>query len=88
MKIEKFLSISSLDQLYNILNSSSNLSESNPLFLSFIDYMYEYYNGCKCMEDEYLNLAKNEYKNISKSIEAKLEIVSYFECDGIRFCNL
>ncbi len=88
MVVEKFLYIQSIDQLYNILCENPNLSESYPLFLSFIDYMYEYYNGCKCMEEENLSLAKKEYYQISLSVEAKIEMISYFKCDGIRFANL
>ena len=88
MKVEKFLYIKSLDQLYNILNENSNLSESSPLFLSFIDYMYEYYEGCKCMEETNLNLAIDEYNKISSNSDIKMHLMTYFNCDGIRFSKL
>jgi hypothetical protein len=50
--------------------------------------MYDYYNGCRCNEDYNIQMAKQEYDIISKDEELIIQMVEYFQCDGVRFLKL
>lgn len=87
MKVQKILNINSMEKMYEILTTNPKISESNPIFLSFMDYMWEYYYGCKCLEKENLELAKSEYVKISTNSDIIPVMSEYFQCDGVRFSN-
>jgi hypothetical protein len=87
MNVSKYLYIKSTDQLYRLISENSTLSENNK-FLPFIDFMYDYYNGCRCNEDYNIQMAKQEYDIISKDAELIIQMVEYFQCDGVRFLKL
>jgi hypothetical protein len=86
MNISKLLYIKSIEQLYKLISDNPELSESK--LLPFIDFMYDYYHGCRCNEDYNIKMAKKEYEIISKDDELITKIVEYFQCDGVRFLKL
>lgn len=86
MNISKILYIKSVDQLYKLISDNPELS--NNKLLPFIDFMYEYYHGCRCNEDYNIEMSKKEYDIISKDGELITQMVEYFQCDGVRFLKL
>ncbi len=86
--ITKNIYITSIDQLYKILDSNEDILSMNSNFTSFFDYMNDYYHGCKCNEEENLKLATQEYNTISISDECCKILLSYFSCETIKFAEL
>jgi hypothetical protein len=86
MNISKLLYIKSVEQLYRLISDNPELSENK--LLPFVDFMYDYYHGCRCNEDHNIKMAKKEYEIISKDDELITKIVEYFQCDGVRFLKL
>jgi hypothetical protein len=86
MNISKLLYIKSVEQLYRLISDNPELSENK--LLPFVDFMYDYYHGCRCNEDYNIKMAKKEYEIISKDDELITKIVEYFQCDGVRFLKL
>jgi hypothetical protein len=85
INISKILHINSIDYLYNILKDNDELINKNRMFQVFLDYMTDYYHGCKCMEDEYLAFCKLEYNDISNNEDAITSIKEHFNCDDVIF---
>lgn len=85
INISKVLHINSIDYLYNLLKDNDELIRKNRIFQVFLDYMRDYYHGCKCMEDEYLAFCKLEYNDISNNEDAISSIKEYFSCDDVIF---
>ena len=85
IKISKTLHISSIDYLYKILRDDDELISKNHMFQVFLDYMTEYYFGCKCMEEEFLAFCKLEYNDLSKNEDAISSIKEHFSCDDVIF---
>ena len=85
IKISKTLHISSIDYLYKILRDNDELISKNNIFQVFLDYMEDYYHGCKCMEDEFLSFSKSEYDTMSKNEDIKNLIKEHFRCDDVIF---
>ena len=85
IKVSKVLQINSIHYLYNILKDDDELTSKNNIFQVFLDYMTDYYYGCRCMEEEYLSLCKLEYNNISNNEEAVSSIKEHFSCDEVVF---
>jgi len=88
MNISRLLYIKSVDQLYKVISDNIELSEKNNKFLPFIDFMNDYYHGCRCDEDFNIKMAKQEYDTISRDPELITQMVEYFKCDGVRFLKL
>jgi hypothetical protein len=86
MNISKLLYIKSVEQLYRLISDNPELSENK--LLPFVDFMYDYYHGCRCNEDYNIKMAKKEYEIISKDNELIAKIVEHFQCDGVRFLKL
>jgi len=86
MNISKLLYIKSVEQLYRLISDNPELSENK--LLPFVDFMYDYYHGCRCNEDYNIKMAKKEYEIISKDDELITKIVEYFQCDDVRFLKL
>lgn len=84
-KISKILHIDSIDYLYKILKDNDDLINKSHMFQVFLDYMEDYYHGCKCMKDEYLSFSKLEYIDISINDDAIFSIKEYFSCDDVIF---
>lgn len=85
IKVSKILQINSIDYLYKTLRDNDELISKNNMFQIFLDYMTDYYHGCKCNEDEYLSLCKLEYNNISNNEDAISSIKEHFSCDDVIF---
>ena len=85
IKVSKILHINSIDYLYNILKDDDELISKNHMFQVFLDYMTDYYHGCKCMEEEYLSFSKLEYNDISNNEDAISSIKEHFSCDEVIF---
>jgi hypothetical protein len=85
IKVSKILQINSIDHLYQILRDDDELISKNRMFQVFLDYMTDYYFGCKCMEEEYLSFCKLEYNDISNNEDAITSIKEHFECDDVIF---
>ena len=85
IKVSKVLHINSIDYLYNILKDDDELISKNHMFQVFLDYMTDYYHGCKCMEEEYLSFSKLEYNDISNNEDAISSIKEHFSCDEVIF---
>lgn len=86
IKVSKVLRINSIDHLYKILiDGGDELIIKNIMFHIFLDYMTDYYHGCKCMEDEYLTFSKLEYDDISNNEDAISSIKEHFSCDDVIF---
>ena len=85
IKVSKILQINSIHYLYNILIDDVDLITKNRMFQIFLDYMTDYYYGCKCMEEEYLSLCKLEYIDISNNEDAISSIKEHFSCDDVIF---
>lgn len=85
IKVSKILQINSIDHLYQILRDDDELISKNHMFQVFLDYMTDYYHGCKCMEEEYLSFCKLEYSNISNNEDAIASIKEHFSCDDVIF---
>ena len=85
INISKILQINSIDYLYKTLRDNDELISKNNMFQIFLDYMTDYYHGCKCKEDEHLSLCKLEYNNISNNEDAISSIKEHFSCDDVIF---
>ncbi len=85
INIKKNLYISTLDYLYKLIRSNNELTDKDYQFSIFHDYMYEYYNGCNCSQEDFFNLAKNEFDSISNSEECISILKEHFNCDDVIF---
>lgn len=85
IEIKKNLNIKSLDYFYKLIRSNDELLDKHYKFAAFHDYMYDYYNGCVCSQDQFLNLSEKEYDDISKSDECISILIEHFSCDSIIF---
>lgn len=85
IEIKKNLYIKTLDYFYKLIKSNDELIDKNNQLAAFHDYMYDYYNGCACDSDSYLNLADKEFNNISKSEECISILKEHFKCDDVIF---
>ena len=83
--IKKNLYINTLDYLYKLIKSNDELLDKHYKFSTFHDYMYDYYNGCSCSQEEYLNLSEKEFDDISNSEDCILIIKEHFNCDDVIF---
>lgn len=85
MHISKILQIQSKFHLYDVLEKNPTLMEQNSEFLPLYDYLYAYYNGCRCLEEQYLADSDIEYAKLMKSEKVTNTLTSYFSCDSIVF---
>jgi hypothetical protein len=85
IEIRKKLYINTLDYLYKLIRSNDDLTDKDYQFSIFHDYMYEYYNGCTCSQEDFFNLATNEFDNISNSEECISILKEHFKCDDVIF---
>ncbi len=86
--VSKNIYITSLDQLYKLIDTHRELLDMNQSFASFHDFMYDYYYGCQCAEDVNLRLAKDEYQIISESVDCCNVLLNHFSCDNIKFTTI
>jgi hypothetical protein len=85
IEIKKNLYINTLDYLYKLIKSNDELIDKHYKFAAFHDYMYDYYNGCPCSSESFLNLSNKEFDDISKSEDCILILKEHFTCDNIIF---
>ncbi len=85
MNISKILQIQSKFHLYDVLEKNPILMEQNSNFLPLYDYLFAYYNGCRCLEEQYLADSDTEYEKLRKDEHVVETLKSYFRCDGILF---
>ena len=85
IEIKKNLYINTLDYFYKLIKSNDDLIDNHNMFAAFHDYMYDYYNGCPCNSESSLNLATNEFDNISNSEECISILKEHFKCDDVIF---
>lgn len=85
IEIKKKLYVNTLDYLYKLIRSNEELMDKHYKFSAFHDYMYDYYNGCNCSQDQFFNLSKNEFESISNSEDCISILKEHFNCDDVIF---
>lgn len=85
MEISKTLRISTLDDLYNLIQNESNLLDSSKKLSDFYTNMFEYYHGCPCFEEDYLDRSTSIFDDIKIDPDTIDLLKKYYRCNFIAF---
>jgi uncharacterized protein with von Willebrand factor type A (vWA) domain len=82
------LIITSFEQLYGLLKNKEELVKNYNQLSKFMEYVEDYLNGCKCMEDAMYHLTVREYNKISENNELTEVIKNYFSCNIVKIFKI